>query len=284
MDQKSYLNLEEVAGITNKSIQTLRRLIKKGDLLAKRIKTPQGFQYVVNPEALSKLGYIIPQKLMFSNSAIQNEILPQSEAIEDVSPYQAENLYSRIDLEPLKEEDFYHLDIQDFKTLQNNISSSHNIQTGVAQVEEKESNRSEHCANIPDKQQVCAHCANLEKQIENDRLKIETLTVKCSLLENEVRDREVLEMEIKKLLNTERNKFDNELLKAKNTYKETNDSKDKFAKELSNKYHIERIFFLHLIERLQNELWSEREKRYVFVNVFRRLSNRIKLAIKKLSS
>lgn len=249
MDQKSYLNLEEVAGITNKSIQTLRRLIKKGDLMAKRIKTPQGFQYVVNPEALSKLGYIIPQKLMFSNSTIQNSISPQNEAVEDVSPYQAENLYSRIDLEPLKEEDFYHLDIQDFKTLQNNISSSHNIQTGVAQVEEKEPNRSESYANIPDKQQVCAHCANLEMQIENDRLKIESLTVKCSLLE-----------------------------------KEANNSKDKVAKDLSSKYHIERMFFLHLIERLQNELWSEREKGNVFVNVFRRLSNRIKLAIKKLSS
>lgn len=122
MDSKSYLSLQEASTIMDKSIQTLRRLIKKGDLNAKRVRTPQGYQYVVSPELLVHMGYSLPQKAMFSNSPIQTEIAPQEEAVEDVAPYQAENLYSRTAFEPQKETDFYVLDIQEEKILQNDKS------------------------------------------------------------------------------------------------------------------------------------------------------------------
>lgn len=52
-----YLNLNEAAVLTKKSVQTLRRMIKKGELIAERIKTAQGFQYVITPDALEDLGY-----------------------------------------------------------------------------------------------------------------------------------------------------------------------------------------------------------------------------------
>lgn len=39
------LTLQEVADLLGKSTQTVRRMIKKGDLKAQRIKTSQGFQY-----------------------------------------------------------------------------------------------------------------------------------------------------------------------------------------------------------------------------------------------
>ena len=39
------LTLQEVADLLGKSTQTIRRMIKKGDLKAQRIKTAQGFQY-----------------------------------------------------------------------------------------------------------------------------------------------------------------------------------------------------------------------------------------------
>lgn len=42
-----YLSLQEVAETLGKSAQTIRRMIKKGDLRAERIRTPQGFQYAV---------------------------------------------------------------------------------------------------------------------------------------------------------------------------------------------------------------------------------------------
>ncbi len=119
MDGKSYLSLQEASMIMDKSIQTLRRLIKKGDLNARRIKTPQGYQYVVSPELLIHMGYSLPQRPMFPNSPIQTEIMPQEEAVEDVAPYQAENLYSRTAFEPQQENDFYVLDIQEEKILPN---------------------------------------------------------------------------------------------------------------------------------------------------------------------
>ena len=41
------LTLQEAADLLGKSTQTVRRLIKKGELQAERVETPQGFQYAV---------------------------------------------------------------------------------------------------------------------------------------------------------------------------------------------------------------------------------------------
>ena len=172
------MGLPEVSRIMNKSVQTLRRLIKKGDLNAKRIKTPQGFQYVVNPDVLSQMGYNISVKPVFYNSTIQNVLAPQEEAVEDVSPYQAENLYSRIEFVPHADTDFYHLDLQEPKMLH-------------------DSNR---------------------------------------------------DVDLAKLA------------------------------------HEEKMFLYSILERLQSDLGFEKEKKNIFGRVFRRLCNRIILAIKRHSS
>ncbi|MBI4127230.1 helix-turn-helix domain-containing protein [Candidatus Peregrinibacteria bacterium] len=174
MDEKTYLSLPEVSHIMNKSVQTLRRLIKKGDLNAKRIKTPQGFHYVVHPDTLAEIGYGSSPKPMFYNSPIQNTIIPQEEALEDVAPYQVENLYRRTELEPQEEADYYPLDIQEPKML-----------------------------------------------------------------------------------------------------RDTNINADSARRE-----HDEKMFFYSIIERLQNDLRLEKEKGNVFARTFKRLCNRIILAIK----
>lgn len=56
------LTLQEVSALLGKSTQTLRRMIKKGELLAKRIHTPQGFQYAVYKQSLMNKGPAILHK------------------------------------------------------------------------------------------------------------------------------------------------------------------------------------------------------------------------------
>lgn len=50
MGSQDFLTLEEAAKGLKKSAQTVRRMIKRGELPAKRVKTPQGYNYVVNRE------------------------------------------------------------------------------------------------------------------------------------------------------------------------------------------------------------------------------------------
>ncbi len=112
MNQQDFLTLEEAANGLGKSVQTVRRMIKRGELPAKSVKTPQGFQYVVNrddvyPNATKEPGVDLQ---MFSNSPIQNPIEPLHVELESSVPIQAPILTSRTDLEPLLENDFYTLD------------------------------------------------------------------------------------------------------------------------------------------------------------------------------
>lgn len=44
------LSLQETADLLGKSTQTVRRMIKKGELQAQRIRTPQGFEYGIYRE------------------------------------------------------------------------------------------------------------------------------------------------------------------------------------------------------------------------------------------
>lgn len=48
-----FLSLQEVADELGKSTQTIRRMIKKGEIKAERIRTPQGFQYAIERGALA---------------------------------------------------------------------------------------------------------------------------------------------------------------------------------------------------------------------------------------
>jgi len=48
----NYISLQDAASLAGKSVQTIRRAIKAKKLLAKRKKTPQGFNYLIDKESL----------------------------------------------------------------------------------------------------------------------------------------------------------------------------------------------------------------------------------------
>lgn len=52
MAERHLLTLQEAAELVGKSVQTIRRLIKRGDLRGQRVKTPQGFHYLVDEQIL----------------------------------------------------------------------------------------------------------------------------------------------------------------------------------------------------------------------------------------
>ena len=93
MDKK-FLSIHEAAEYIEKSTQTIRRMIKRGDIQAQRVKTPQGFHYVVAAEDLvvfKKKSKKLVKKMLsnspiqvWDNSPIQNEETPQIEALESV--------------------------------------------------------------------------------------------------------------------------------------------------------------------------------------------------------
>jgi len=49
---KDFITIQEAADQLGKSSQTIRRMIKRGDLNAKRIRTPQGFHYVIASDSI----------------------------------------------------------------------------------------------------------------------------------------------------------------------------------------------------------------------------------------
>lgn len=50
---ETLLTIQEVAALTGKSLQTIRRAIKSKKLEAKRKKTPQGFNYLVTQDSVA---------------------------------------------------------------------------------------------------------------------------------------------------------------------------------------------------------------------------------------
>lgn len=116
MENQSFVSIQEAAAMVGKSVQTLRRLIKKGDLKAKRVKTPQGFSYVIELQDLPKE----EETMVFYNSPIQKPTTPQQQAIYEPTPIQDEILTSRNPIIAQADEDFYPLDIQKSEKLHNN--------------------------------------------------------------------------------------------------------------------------------------------------------------------
>lgn len=92
--KKDFLTLQEAAVLIGKSVQTVRRLIKKGDLKAQRIKTPQGFHYVIQRENLGIQ--------MLPDSTIQNDDTELVEEERNVLTNQNENLTSQSKIEVQK--------------------------------------------------------------------------------------------------------------------------------------------------------------------------------------
>lgn len=115
MENQSFVSIQEAAAMIGKSVQTLRRLIKKGDVKAKRVKTPQGFNYVIELQDLPK-----EETMVFYNSPIQKFVAPQQQAINEATPIQDEILTSQNPIVAQADEDFYPLDIQKSEKLQNN--------------------------------------------------------------------------------------------------------------------------------------------------------------------
>lgn len=64
------LTLQEVADMLGKSTQTIRRMIKKGELRAQRIKTAQGFQYGIYREQVES---VLPRHSPSSVSELEAE-------------------------------------------------------------------------------------------------------------------------------------------------------------------------------------------------------------------
>lgn len=71
--EKDFLTLQEAADRLGKSTQTIRRMIKREELKAQRIKTPQGFHYVIKKEELEG------QVEVLDNSPIQNGVIEHKE-------------------------------------------------------------------------------------------------------------------------------------------------------------------------------------------------------------
>lgn len=115
-----------------KSPQTVRRMIKKGELDAQRIKTPQGFHYVVRRDAVGvpkAKRHVVMEEIpaateeivqksvaveapiqMLDNLYVQNPPAPLVEATETVLTNQTEILTSRNGLEVHKQADSEGLD------------------------------------------------------------------------------------------------------------------------------------------------------------------------------
>lgn len=113
---QDFLTLEEAARTLKKSTQTIRRMIKKGELQAQRIKTPQGFHYTVQREHVQSLlewtavpeieASKEPEKTvenMFSNSPIQNDDFSQNLAEKTVLINQNEIPTNQNTIEPIQE-------------------------------------------------------------------------------------------------------------------------------------------------------------------------------------
>lgn len=52
---KEFITIQESADISKKSIQTIRRAIKAHKIKYKKIRTPQGFNYLINYKSLCEL-------------------------------------------------------------------------------------------------------------------------------------------------------------------------------------------------------------------------------------
>lgn len=118
MENKSFVSIQEAAGMMGKSVQTIRRLIKKGEIRAKRVKTPQGFNYIIELEDLPKNAGN-DEFVILDNSPIQNELTQHVQAKVEPAPIQHEILTNQTPAQAHADADYYVLDIQKSEMSQN---------------------------------------------------------------------------------------------------------------------------------------------------------------------
>ena len=87
MTQNGFLSIHDAAEMIGKSPQTIRRMIKKGTIKAQKIKTPQGFHYVVKAADLTTLSEDEVSEeatvKMLSDSTSQTPIQKDSKPVEE---------------------------------------------------------------------------------------------------------------------------------------------------------------------------------------------------------
>lgn len=117
------LTLQEVAELLGKSTQTIRRMIKKGDLKAQRIRTAQGFQYGIYREQVQDSPSLSVQQST-GHAPIQTPSHRTEERLVE-APIQVltsrldtpqEAMVTQEDIESFLENDFYVLEPQNRQT------------------------------------------------------------------------------------------------------------------------------------------------------------------------
>jgi excisionase family DNA binding protein len=108
---ETFATLKEAAELLGKSTQTLRRMIKKDEIKHKRMKTPQGFHYVIPRSELpsaepvkqeEKVEEKPPIQVLY-NSPIQNVEKPKITGEKNVLINQHSVLTSQSPVEPIVE-------------------------------------------------------------------------------------------------------------------------------------------------------------------------------------
>jgi len=105
---KDFITIQEAAEYLGKSAQTIRRMIKRGDLNAKRIKTPQGFHYVLPREEIEykparpKVVEKTPEE-MLDNTIVEKSV--EAQVIEEIIQATSQNelLTNQQPVEPQKQ-------------------------------------------------------------------------------------------------------------------------------------------------------------------------------------
>lgn len=100
------LTIAEAAGLVNKSAQTIRRLIKNGAVKARRKRTPQGFNYMVDKASLMESFGLMPKKkeITVEDDIIEEDMEEVEEQVEAV--IEEDNEPEIYVLDPGNEDDF----------------------------------------------------------------------------------------------------------------------------------------------------------------------------------
>lgn len=109
------LTLQEVAELLGKSTQTIRRMIKKGDLKAQRIRTAQGFQYGIYREQVQQSTDHAPIQTP-SHVAEERLVEAHDQVLTSQLDSGHEAMVTQEDIESFLENDFYVLEPQNRQT------------------------------------------------------------------------------------------------------------------------------------------------------------------------
>ena len=117
-----YVSINEAAELVDKSVQTIRRAIKAKKLKTRKVKTPQGFHYLVKKDSLAEA-----YDMSFEEKAEQTEQKAEvkAEAPKEVKAETKEEVKNELKTEEIGEEGV-HISAKDFreftKTLQGMVA------------------------------------------------------------------------------------------------------------------------------------------------------------------